>query len=160
MEKLNIIIVSFIMIVLGIVLLDVLADTNSISTSTRTVTNASYTFTNDSTKCTRISSGNCLASITSIQNITSSITLPANNYSICYNGGTPDGVKILGGQNLTWDGINGQSVYITYEQSVGCQYVNNTVSRNLLPLLIILFTIGVLAIGIWIAYKFDWFDVG
>jgi len=144
-SKFNILIISFITLVIGIPLLISIADQTKDNTILSTVANTTFTASN--TTCVKVTNG-CMDSITQVRN--QSVILTAANYSLCRIGGEPKGV-LLGAGAGEWSGT---SLNATYVNSVDCMYVNDATSRNLVPLLVIFFAIAlVLAVGYWLFQK-------
>lgn len=144
---------SFVVAIVGIILLAGLANNAWTNTNTRTITDAQFTFTNNTGTCTVISSGDCLVSVTKIENATTSDVLASSSYSICYNGGIPNGIRVSA-LNASWVAMNTQTANITYAQSVDCMYVANSTSRTLIPIVLILFALGLmLGVSYWLFQK-------
>lgn len=146
---LGVIIASFVLVVIGIALLSSLANQNSLQQSTITTTQL---FTISNTTCTALSTGNCVASITSVTNGT--IIIPTGNYTKCASAGDANynGVLFAPGEFPT-NATSGGSINVTYEKSVGCQYVADSTSRTLVNLNILFFTLAIVGGVLFWLYK-------
>jgi uncharacterized membrane protein YidH (DUF202 family) len=148
-QPLTIFVISFIAIIMGIILLQTLADQNA-KANDLTTANATVTST-AATGCFKVVTG-CIERITAISNATG--TLATTNYSTtpCVSSGSAnrDGITLM------TPGIS--SYNVTAQYSGDCTYVNSTTSRTLLGVIILLFAIAVMVVGVWAVKESGLFD--
>ena len=140
-NKLNYIITGFIVILVGVILANSLADTNAQLSELGTVTND--TFTGSNSTCTRITTG-CIDAMTSVAN--NDTVMNATDYSLCRSSisGRQDGLILSTGNAL----YQAASLNATYTYSSACMYVDNSTSRTLADIIIIFFVLAVATAGI------------
>lgn len=151
-NKVNIFMIAFITLIVGIVLLDVTADTTYLATdATYTGENESITLING----TAVNLANdWVTSVTTVivQNGTNA-TLPATNYTVgSLNSDDVATITLLHGD------YDGNTSYVTYDYQDD-NYVRHAQSRMLIRLVVIFFALAILATGMWAMYKMGIFDL-
>ena len=145
-NKTGIVLSTFLCLIIGIALLNVVADQISLVDQTYTATNETITLDNG----TAVSlANNWVTSITSVvanYSGTYSTTVPTSNYTIAnLNSDSVATITLITGD------YNGNSSYVTYEYQDD-NYIRGDMSsanQTLIKLIVIFFVLGVVACAIW-----------
>lgn len=141
---LSVLIIGFVVLLLGLVLIDPIADTVTDLGVLTTTTNQTVTLSN--TSCASLTEG-CVKSISVLTNLTSGTLITSKNYTTCKTSGkTYDNGIILTGESVGYNGYNGNTTFV---QSTNCMYVPDATSRTLSGLLILFFALGIMTAGLY-----------
>jgi Na+-transporting NADH:ubiquinone oxidoreductase subunit NqrC len=151
-EGMSIMIVGFITVLVGAILMTTLANTNSQIQKTNTITDKQFTMSN--TTCVQVAPvGSCIATLTSIENVTvrTGVTNPLGsaNYSLCTKTNRNDGVVFDTASAAINTELNGKTLNATFEESAGCMYVADNTSRTLSDITILMFVIGIIVAAVY-----------
>lgn len=149
-DKMGVLITGFILLLVGAILIQTIANSVYSARNLDTVSNDTTTLVNNT--CVEITSG-CIGSITEITNATDSgaAVLSSSEYSVCRSGGgftDRDGVLAV----LDTPAYLG-TANVTYTNSPDCTYVDSSTSRTLLNIVTIFFALALLALGVGIFQK-------
>lgn len=138
----SIFIVILVSVLIGVIAVSIVSSQINRQTAYTTITDDQFTMSN--TSCVDVTA-NCISSLTSVENVTGSVTIGSGNYSIC-NVNAPstryDGILVSGDAYVD-SNFNGLTLNSTYVEEA-CDSIQGGITRTIVPYFVILMAVVLL----------------